>query len=118
MSFQLTKKEIISEIHKCGKDPVYFTNNYAKISHPMKGLIPFKMLGFESGVNFTAGLSLVRTSPDHGTAFDIAAVHSADHGSFRAALYLGRQIAMHRQLEKELKTNPLQQQAKRSGRDS
>ncbi|MDP4606360.1 MAG: 4-hydroxythreonine-4-phosphate dehydrogenase PdxA [Flavobacteriaceae bacterium] len=52
-----------------------------------QGLIPFKTLSFGQGVNFTAGLSHVRTSPDHGTAFDIAGSGRADHSSFHAAVY-------------------------------
>ncbi|MFT2009341.1 4-hydroxythreonine-4-phosphate dehydrogenase PdxA [Pontibacter sp. 13R65] len=52
-----------------------------------QGLIPFKTLAFENGVNFTAGLPIVRTSPDHGTAYDIAAKHVADETSFREALF-------------------------------
>ena len=47
MSYQLTKKEITKEIIKCGKDPVYFIDNYAKISHPMYGLIPFKLYDYQ-----------------------------------------------------------------------
>ena len=48
MGYQLTKKEIYKEVIKCGKDPVYFVNNYARISHPQKGLIPFKTYDFQS----------------------------------------------------------------------
>jgi hypothetical protein len=48
MSYQLTKKEIIKEIVKCGKDPVYFINNYARISHPIHGTIPFKTYDFQT----------------------------------------------------------------------
>ena len=47
MSFQLTKQQITKEIIKCGKDPSYFINNYAKISHPMQGLIPFKLYDYQ-----------------------------------------------------------------------
>ena len=47
MGYQLTKQEIIKEIVKSGKDPVYFINNYAKISHPVRGLIPFKTYDFQ-----------------------------------------------------------------------
>jgi len=47
MSYKLTKKEILAEIVKSGKDPVYFINNYARISHPMHGLIPFKMYDYQ-----------------------------------------------------------------------
>lgn len=48
MSYKLSKKEIVKEIVKCGKDPVYFTNNYARISHPIKGLIPFKTYPYQA----------------------------------------------------------------------
>jgi hypothetical protein len=48
MAYQLTKKQIIKEIVKCGKDPVYFTNTYARISHPMKGQIPFNTYDFQT----------------------------------------------------------------------
>ncbi|TXK33216.1 4-hydroxythreonine-4-phosphate dehydrogenase PdxA [Pontibacter qinzhouensis] len=52
-----------------------------------QGLIPFKTLAFENGVNYTAGLPIVRTSPDHGTAYDIAGKRLADETSFREALF-------------------------------
>ena len=52
-----------------------------------QGLIPFKSLAFGEGINYTAGLPAIRTSPDHGTAFDIAGKNKADTGSFLAALY-------------------------------
>ncbi|MFD3003528.1 4-hydroxythreonine-4-phosphate dehydrogenase PdxA [Pontibacter toksunensis] len=62
-----------------------------------QGLIPFKTLAFESGVNYTAGLPIVRTSPDHGTAYDIAAKHTASETSFREALFLAYDIIRKRQ---------------------
>jgi 4-hydroxythreonine-4-phosphate dehydrogenase len=61
-----------------------------------QGLIPFKTLAFESGVNYTAGLPIVRTSPDHGTAFDIAGTGKASPGSMRSAIYLAIDIARRR----------------------
>ena len=61
-----------------------------------QGLIPFKALSFSSGVNFTAGLNKVRTSPDHGTAFDIAGKNKANSNSFREALFTGRHIYYNR----------------------
>ena len=61
-----------------------------------QGLIPFKTLSFGEGVNFTAGLSHVRTSPDHGTAFDIAGKGIADPSSFIAALYSARSLYLQR----------------------
>jgi 4-hydroxythreonine-4-phosphate dehydrogenase len=57
-----------------------------------QGLIPFKTLAFENGVNFTAGLSIVRTSPDHGTAYDLAGKNAANEASFREALFLACDI--------------------------
>jgi 4-hydroxythreonine-4-phosphate dehydrogenase len=57
-----------------------------------QGLIPFKSIAFSSGVNFTAGLPVIRTSPDHGTAYNIAGKNIADEGSMRAALHLAADI--------------------------
>ncbi len=61
-----------------------------------QGLIPFKTLSFGSGVNFTAGLPIVRTSPDHGTAFDIAGSNKANEGSIIHAVHLATSIAENR----------------------
>lgn len=61
-----------------------------------QGLTPFKTLAFDSGVNYTAGLNIVRTSPDHGTAFAIADKNEADPTSFRNALYLANDIIRQR----------------------
>lgn len=61
-----------------------------------QGLIPFKTLAFENGINFTAGLSAIRTSPDHGTAYDIAGKNLANETSFREALYLACDIIKNR----------------------
>lgn len=72
-----------------------------------QGLIPFKTLSFGSGVNFTAGLEYVRTSPDHGTAFDIAGKNEADPSSFREALFLAIEIAKNRYEYAKDHANPL-----------
>ena len=61
-----------------------------------QGLVPFKTLAFESGVNYTAGLPIVRTSPDHGTAFNIAGEGKASPGSMRSAIYLALDVARRR----------------------
>ena len=61
-----------------------------------QGLTPFKTLSFGEGVNFTAGLDRVRTSPDHGTAYDIAGQGEADHNSFKKALHTAREIFLNR----------------------
>ena len=63
-----------------------------------QGLIPFKLLAFERGVNFTAGLPVVRTSPDHGTAYGLAGQYKADENSFRAAVYLACDVLKARRL--------------------
>ena len=75
-----------------------------------QGLIPFKVLAFDSGVNFTAGLPVVRTSPGHGTAYDIAGTGIASEQSFRNAIYLAIDVFANRQLYKELSKDPLQRQ--------
>lgn len=72
-----------------------------------QGLVPFKALSFGEGVNYTAGLVGVRTSPDHGTAFDIAGENLADPASFRRALYLALDIAHNRRSYTEMTSNPL-----------
>lgn len=72
-----------------------------------QGLIPFKQLAFEDGVNFTAGLSFVRTSPDHGTAYDIAGKNKASERSFREALFTALHIIRNRRENTELTENPL-----------
>jgi 4-hydroxythreonine-4-phosphate dehydrogenase len=72
-----------------------------------QGLIPFKQIAFESGVNFTAGLNFVRTSPDHGTAYDIAGKNLASEISFREALFTAIHIVKHRRETLELHENPL-----------
>ena len=73
-----------------------------------QGLIPFKTLSFGTGVNFTAGLSIVRTSPDHGVAYDIAGQSIADAGSFRHALFLALDVIRQRTHHAEDHANPLQ----------
>ena len=72
-----------------------------------QGLIPFKTLNFEDGVNFTAGLPYVRTSPAHGTAYDIAGKDQASADSMRAATYLACEIFKNRMQWEELNKNPL-----------
>jgi 4-hydroxythreonine-4-phosphate dehydrogenase len=75
-----------------------------------QGLTPFKALSFDSGVNFTAGLPFIRTSPVHGTAFAIAGKGEAMENSFRQAIYLACDIFRNRQLYTEISKNPLKHQ--------
>jgi 4-hydroxythreonine-4-phosphate dehydrogenase len=72
-----------------------------------QGLIPFKQISFLNGVNFTAGLPVVRTSPDHGTGFDIAGKNIASENSFREALFEAVNIVKRRKESAELTSNPL-----------
>jgi 4-hydroxythreonine-4-phosphate dehydrogenase len=72
-----------------------------------QGLIPFKLISFERGVNFTAGLSIIRTSPAHGTAYNIAGEGKASPDSFREALYLAIDIHKNRQIYREISKDPL-----------
>jgi 4-hydroxythreonine-4-phosphate dehydrogenase len=72
-----------------------------------QGLIPFKSLAFGEGVNFTAGLPIVRTSPDHGTAFDIAGKNKADASSFTASIFECVRIIQARQGYHDMRLNPL-----------
>jgi 4-hydroxythreonine-4-phosphate dehydrogenase len=78
-----------------------------------QGLAPFKLLNFERGVNYTAGLPVPRTSPDHGTAYDIAGKNCANEQSFREALYLLLDIIKNREIFAEINENPLQSQITR-----
>jgi 4-hydroxythreonine-4-phosphate dehydrogenase len=94
-------------------DGFFGSNNYLKFDGILaiyhdQGMIPFKALSFDSGVNFTAGLSIVRTSPAHGTAYDIAGKNEASPNSFREAVYFAMDIFENRKSYEELRTNPLQ----------
>src|ERR1051325_1111374 len=72
-----------------------------------QGLVPFKALAFDSGVNYTAGLSIVRTSPDHGVGYDIAGQNKASEESFRSAVYLACDVFRTRNGWKQMTANPL-----------
>ena len=77
-----------------------------------QGLIPFKTLSFGKGVNYTAGLNKIRTSPDHGTAYDIAGKGIADYNSFKEAVYLAIDIYNSRNQYKEISEKPLKTKEK------
>ncbi|TAH11928.1 MAG: 4-hydroxythreonine-4-phosphate dehydrogenase PdxA [Sphingobacteriia bacterium] len=78
-----------------------------------QGLIPFKSLAYGEGVNYTAGLPAVRTSPDHGTAFDIAGKGKADHSSFLAATFECLEIINKRFGYADMRKNPLRKMSAR-----
>ncbi len=99
-------------------DSFFGSKNYKNFdavvaSYHDQGLIPFKTLSFGRGVNFTAGLSKVRTSPDHGTAFEIAGKNEANINSFKEAVFKAIEIYKAREEYKELTKNPLKKQGKR-----
>ena len=116
-------KPTLIEIRETGKlvfgpysaDSFFGSNNYKNFdaiiaTYHDQGLIPFKTLSFGRGVNFTAGLSGVRTSPDHGTAYEIAGKGLADNSSFKEALFTGIQIFKNREEFKRITSNPLKKQ--------
>jgi len=78
-----------------------------------QGLIPFKSIAFHHGVNFTAGLPIIRTSPDHGTAYDIAGKNLASPDSFRESVYAAIDIYRNRKMHEEMSADPLKQLARR-----
>jgi len=78
-----------------------------------QGLIPFKTVSMESGVNYTAGLSAVRTSPAHGTAYDLAGQNLASEESFRQALFMAYDILQNRKSDQEIRSNPLKVEERR-----
>ena len=72
-----------------------------------QGLIPFKSIAGDYGVNYTAGLPIVRTSPAHGTAYDIAGKGVANEQSFRQAIYLACDVYQNRMQNRQLAANAL-----------
>jgi 4-phospho-D-threonate 3-dehydrogenase / 4-phospho-D-erythronate 3-dehydrogenase len=93
-------------------DSFFGSNNYKNFdaviaTYHDQGLIPFKTLSFGQGVNFTAGLNKIRTSPDHGTAYEIAGKGVADENSFKEAVFAAIQIFKNRYEYNELTSNPL-----------
>ena len=93
-------------------DSFFGSGNYLNFdviiaSYHDQGLIPFKTLSFGNGVNFTAGLNKVRTSPDHGTAYDVAGKNVANPDSFVEALYMAVSIFQRRIEYQEISKNPL-----------
>nr|WP_321233883.1 4-hydroxythreonine-4-phosphate dehydrogenase PdxA [uncultured Psychroserpens sp.] len=99
-------------------DSFFGSGNYKNFdaiiaSYHDQGLIPFKTIAFGHGVNYTAGLTKVRTSPDHGTAFEIAGKGTADHGSFKEAVFMAIQIFNNREEYGEYSKNPLKKAPKK-----
>lgn len=100
-------------------DSFFGSNSYKNFdaivaSYHDQGLIPFKTITFGQGVNYTAGLSKVRTSPDHGTAYEIAGKGEADESSFKEAVFMAIQIFNNRSEFEEISKNPLKKAPKRA----
>jgi 4-hydroxythreonine-4-phosphate dehydrogenase len=98
-------------------DSFFGSNTYRSFdaiiaSYHDQGLIPFKTIAFGEGVNFTAGLNKVRTSPDHGTAYEIAGKGLADESSLKHAIYMAIQIFRNRKEYKNYSKNPLKKVSK------
>ncbi|PWA11349.1 4-hydroxythreonine-4-phosphate dehydrogenase PdxA [Flavobacterium laiguense] len=98
-------------------DGFFGSNQYEKYdaiiaTYHDQGLIPFKTLSFGNGVNYTAGLNKIRTSPDHGTAYDIAGKNKADYNSFKEAVYLAIDIYNSRNQYAEISQKPLKTKEK------
>lgn len=117
----------LEEVKKTGKlvfgpyaaDSFFGSGNFQKFdaviaTYHDQGLIPFKTLSFGKGVNFTAGLEKIRTSPDHGTALDIAGKDLANPESFREAVFAAINIHREREEYKLLTANPLKITQKRT----
>ncbi len=105
-------------------DGFFGSGNYHKFDGILamyhdQGLSPFKALSMDDGVNFTAGLPFVRTSPAHGTAYDIAGEGVASEDSFRQALYMAVDVCTNRERYRNMRRNPLRKQyyEKNSGSD-
>jgi 4-phospho-D-threonate 3-dehydrogenase / 4-phospho-D-erythronate 3-dehydrogenase len=104
-------------------DGLFGSENYKKYDAVIavyhdQGLIPFKTLSFGNGVNFTAGLNKIRTSPDHGTAYDIAGKGIADHNSFKEAVYLAIDIYHSRNIYAEISRDPMKTKEKPEERNN
>ncbi|MEW7289733.1 4-hydroxythreonine-4-phosphate dehydrogenase PdxA [Aquimarina sp. 2304DJ70-9] len=119
-------KPTIKKINESGKlvygpyaaDSFFGSNTYKAFdaivaSYHDQGLIPFKTLSFGKGVNYTAGLAKVRTSPDHGTAFEIAGKNQADPSSFKEAIFSALKIYKNRNQYAEITKNPLKKQPRK-----
>ena len=82
MGYQLTKQEVTKEIIKCGKDPAYFIDNYAKISHPMYGLIPFKLYDYQEQLvnefnDYFLFCFLIQSKQTHTRSFSFIIIFNA-----------------------------------------
>lgn len=106
-ALDLAREEKIMALGPFPADGFFASDNFARFDAVLamyhdQGLIPFKALTFDSGVNYTAGLPVVRTSPAHGTAFEIAGKNQASPDPFRHAIYVACDVYKNRKLYDEL----------------
>jgi 4-hydroxythreonine-4-phosphate dehydrogenase len=107
------KEKGILAVGPFSSDGFFGSQNYRKFDAVLamyhdQGLIPFKTISFGTGVNYTAGLNIVRTSPDHGTGYDIAGKDLANADSLRNAIFTGIDIIRNREAYKEMIANPVE----------
>ena len=112
-AIQRAKEEDIMAFGPYPADGFFGSDNIKKFDGILamyhdQGLAPFKAISFDEGVNFTAGLDIVRTSPDHGTAYELAGQGEASPKSFRNALFLALDVYRNRKEFEELSSNPLE----------
>lgn len=118
-------RPVLDKIRESGKlifgpyaaDSFFGSDNFRNFdailaSYHDQGLIPFKTLSFGKGVNYTAGLNKIRTSPDHGTAYEIAGKGIADSSSFKESIFAAIHIFLTRKEYQELSANPLKKATK------
>ena len=113
-AIQLANKEGILAFGPYSPDGFFSTHMQSNFDAVLamyhdQGLIPFKALAFDSGVNFTAGLPIVRTSPDHGTGYDIAGKNKAWSGPMQKAIFAAIDLSLNRRKYVEIHANPLEE---------
>lgn len=113
-AIEQAQKEEILVLGPYPADGFFGSGNYKKFDGILamyhdQGLVAFKSLSFGAGVNYTAGLSFIRTSPDHGTAYDIVGKNVASPDSFRAALFAAIDISRTRKRYQEMHADPVEQ---------
>jgi len=111
-AIEQAKKEGIIALGPYPADGFFGSEDYRKFDAILamyhdQGLVPFKLSSFERGVNYTAGLPVIRTSPAHGTAYSLAGEDKASPDSFRQALFMAIDIYKNRQIHEEITKNPL-----------
>ncbi len=118
-AIEMARKEDIMALGPYPADGLFGSGDIGKFDAILamyhdQGLAPFKSIAFSEGVNLTGGLPVVRTSPDHGTAFEIAGENKADESSFREAIYLAVDTFKRRRSHEEISSNLLKSENNKS----